>query len=148
MTRIRERSHVFLARDGKILALRQAHGRRWWEFPGGDREPGEAPDTTAVREVFEETALCILEPELLRTWAYQNTRGELVTSHVWAVEAPPGPVLLSDEHTDYAWMTVDEYAERYCSEELSARVPEYAAFLAGMRDNCALFRAWEQGRRC
>jgi 8-oxo-dGTP pyrophosphatase MutT (NUDIX family) len=140
---MRERSHVFVVRDGLILALQQAGSWRWWEFPGGDVEPGEDPAAAAVRETYEETGLRIAAPALLRTWSYRDRRDDEVRSHAYAALAPDGDVHLSAEHTAFAWMTVDEYEERYCGAKLAPAAPPFARkFFAGMRENCALFRAW------
>ena len=37
-----------------VLLIRSAHG---WSFPKGHGEPGETPEETAVREIFEETGI-------------------------------------------------------------------------------------------
>lgn len=42
---------------GRVLLVHHTYGRRNWELPGGGSEPGEAPDQTATRELFEETGL-------------------------------------------------------------------------------------------
>jgi len=55
--------------------------------------------------------------------------------------APDGDVVLSHEHTDFTWLSIDEYALRYCSDPPGA--PEWVkAFLAEMRQNCDAFRVW------
>jgi 8-oxo-dGTP diphosphatase len=43
--------------DDRVLLVRHTYGRRNWELPGGGAEPGESPDTTALRELLEETGL-------------------------------------------------------------------------------------------
>ena len=141
-----ERSHVFVARDGLILALRQASGLGWWELPGGQMERGEDPLAAAVRETQEETGLRIAAPDLLRTWSHRNGRGVEVLGHAYAAHAPPGEVTLSHEHVEYAWMSVEEYEDRYCGEAIDVAAPRYAEFLAGMRENCRLFSAWLKAR--
>lgn len=45
---------VFAKTDGKWVFCRHRE-RDTWEFPGGHREPGEAIDDTARRELNEET---------------------------------------------------------------------------------------------
>jgi 8-oxo-dGTP pyrophosphatase MutT (NUDIX family) len=43
--------------EGKILLIFQQNG--FWGFPKGHVEEGETESETAVREVFEETGLCV-----------------------------------------------------------------------------------------
>ncbi len=57
MATVREVVGVAVIEDGRVLAARRAAppalaGR--WELPGGKVEPGEAPESAAVREVAEE----------------------------------------------------------------------------------------------
>jgi acetyl-CoA carboxylase carboxyl transferase subunit beta len=142
---LRRRAHAFIYREGKVLVLRQASGAQWWGQPGGDVESGEDPAAAVVREVLEETGLRVETPVLLRTWSYADRRGDVVRCYSYAAMAPNGEVVLSEEHTEHAWMTAGEYAERYCGEPVAA--PDWArAFFAGMRENCALFSAWLSGR--
>jgi 8-oxo-dGTP pyrophosphatase MutT (NUDIX family) len=137
------RSHVFLLRDGSILALEQATGARWWELPGGDLLPGESPATAAIRETFEETGIRIDTPELLREWHYVNRRGEEVQCYAFAVAAPDGDVVRSEEHSAHVWLGVDEYERRYCSRTATRLAPEWTQqFFAEMRENCQRFRNW------
>jgi 8-oxo-dGTP pyrophosphatase MutT (NUDIX family) len=49
---------VFVVRDGKVLLLLHPKLGRWLP-PGGHVEPNELPDDAAVREVEEETGVCI-----------------------------------------------------------------------------------------
>jgi 8-oxo-dGTP pyrophosphatase MutT (NUDIX family) len=54
-----ERQHSaggIVARDGRILLIATAGGKRW-QLPKGHVEEGEAPEQTAVREVREETGV-------------------------------------------------------------------------------------------
>ena len=138
----RSRSHVFLARDRKILVLKQASGA-WWELPGGELTAGEDPAAAAIRETAEETGLVIAEPELLRRWTYRNRRDEEIRCYAYAAHAPDGDACLSEEHAAYEWMTADSYAVRFCGESIAAVAPEWARiFLAEMRTNCSLFDEW------
>lgn len=45
-----------VVRDGEILLIAVAGGRRW-QLPKGHLEPGESPEQAAVREVCEETGV-------------------------------------------------------------------------------------------
>jgi 8-oxo-dGTP pyrophosphatase MutT (NUDIX family) len=112
------------------------------EIPGGNLEPGEDPAQAVIRETYEETGLLIAAPGLLRAWRYRNARGIDIAAHAFAAHAQAGDVVLSEEHTEHAWMDVDEYERRYCSEAFDHAAPLHAPFLAGMRENCRLFRQW------
>ena len=98
------------------------------------------------RETFEETGLHINAPELLREWSYINTSGREIACYAYAAESPAGEVRLSHEHTAYAWMTVDEYEDRYCSRQIDAVAPQFTSFMTGMRENCRAFREWAMRR--
>ena len=141
------RAHVFVEREGLILALRQATSLRWWECPGGNAEAGEEPATAAVREVLEETGLHLGALDLLRRWEYEDRHGRIVAAFAFAGHSPAGDVLLSSEHSDYTWLSVGEYAERYCAE-VPQTAPDWTRrFLSEMRVNCQLFDSWLQRRR-
>lgn len=53
-----------LWREGRYLAVQRPEGGRmagWWEFPGGQIEPGEVPGQALVRELREELGVEAVE---------------------------------------------------------------------------------------
>ena len=81
-----EKSVICLLRHGAILAFR--HPLAGVQLPKGTREPGETPEDTARRELFEEVgvqAFDTLEP--LGTW---NCPEPASTWHVFVAQAPDG----------------------------------------------------------
>jgi ADP-ribose pyrophosphatase YjhB (NUDIX family) len=65
----REGVGAILVRDGRVLVglRRGPHGRGTWSVPGGNREPGESAERTAVRELREETGLAGGNPRAVGT---------------------------------------------------------------------------------
>ncbi|GGL20527.1 NUDIX hydrolase [Mangrovihabitans endophyticus] len=57
-------------RDRRLLVTR-TRGSDAFYLPGGKPEPGETPEATAVREVFEETGVRLRQQDL--TWAGEVT---------------------------------------------------------------------------
>lgn len=59
---------VIVKKNSKILlGLRKnSHGENTWAFPGGHLEFGESPESTAIREVKEETGLSISQPRFVQ----------------------------------------------------------------------------------
>lgn len=64
--------------DGRVLVTQRPPGKDHaglWEFPGGKIEPGERPEQTIVRELYEELSVepCIdcLEPLTFVSHAYE-----------------------------------------------------------------------------
>lgn len=53
--------------DGEILLARRPEGKAMaglWEFPGGKIESGERPEQALTRELREELAITVSEPDL------------------------------------------------------------------------------------
>ncbi|GGJ11782.1 hypothetical protein GCM10010885_21370 [Alicyclobacillus cellulosilyticus] len=69
---------------GKVLLVQVAYGRYagHWMIPGGQLEPGESLEACAVREVYEETRICVRPLRIVgvRSGVTSATEGE---------EAPP-----------------------------------------------------------
>lgn len=95
---------------GEILLLRRSKINDVmpgvWDFPGGTLEEGENPADGAVREVYEETGMHILHPELLtyhvQTDAAKNKR---FLTLIFLGRVASAPVTLNpDEHDDFHWV--------------------------------------------
>ena len=77
-----------------------------WEFPGGQMEPGEAPEETALREVREETGFEVVSQGKLAVIKHAYTRYR-VTMHAYLTvfptgASPPEPTLTAA--TSYRWL--------------------------------------------
>lgn len=118
----------------EYLILHRGHqgadfeGEWAWGNPGGARQPGEATDAAAKRELLEETGLDL---EIHRTD---------FGSDEWVVYMAVAPrdavVRLSEEHDRSEWVSVDEAVGR-CSPDVVAsqfaRVDERLARCARVR---------------
>ena len=79
--RTRNRATAVVIRDGKVLLVNS--GRRpEFMMPGGLIEPGESPESAAVRELFEETGLTAGRTEFLFVVETSVNR-----HHVFLIEA-------------------------------------------------------------
>jgi 8-oxo-dGTP pyrophosphatase MutT (NUDIX family) len=83
---------VVLDPAGRVLLFLARHPvypelGTWWELPGGGVEPGESVPDTAIRELFEETAIrvdpaAISAPNWRRTSTYKGRVGRRVQHEV------------------------------------------------------------------
>ena len=102
---------AILERDGRYLfGKRSLHKRSapgYWCPISGGVEPGEAQADAVVREVREETGLAV---RALHKVAECDTHDGSAIIHWWRVQ-PLGTEparLANDEHTELAWLTLDE----------------------------------------
>ena len=115
---------VVVRRGERMLALRRAAtkdaGPGLWEAVSGRIEIDENPLDAAAREVQEETGLeVVVDPRPIT--AYEARRiGEPMIVIVYGADHVAGEVRLSDEHDDFAWLTVDAFATRSTLERLVA----------------------------
>jgi 8-oxo-dGTP diphosphatase len=100
-----------LIQRGRVLLCRRSASRHWypgvWDLPGGHVEANESPAAALVRELREELAVEIVEPDgncLFRI------RADDFDVKIWLMTEWAGtPANLSpDEHDDIAWFSEGE----------------------------------------
>lgn len=117
---------IIIGKGGKILALKRAgddHSRGGnWDLPGGGYEQGEQVLEAIKREVKEEAGLTVhtLIPIFIDNhmnvkkgfFAGLNVFGVCYVCSDWE-----GEVVLSNEHTEYQWVTEEEFAQLSFGED-------------------------------
>ena len=107
---------VLAFREGRLLSLkrslREEKAPGAWEVISGRIEPGEQPLEAAAREAREESGLDLaIDPRPIASY-----RGEVAGRNMLVVayraDAPPGDPKLSDEHDEWAFVTLEEFAAR------------------------------------
>lgn len=110
-------------REGKYLllksALLEANDKVQWGLPGGLLEKGETLAEGLRREVHEETGLSIeigrpiANTFFERKFTFRDgrTMEATVVSLIYECETDGSAVQLSEEHTDYKWMTENEVCQ-------------------------------------
>jgi 8-oxo-dGTP pyrophosphatase MutT (NUDIX family) len=144
---LRLTAEMYVMRDGKMLILKRQGGlgEGVWYLPGGVVEPGEDPLEAAVRETLEESGLRVVEPRLMRVWSYRAQNGVDAFHAAYFAHAPEGDVVLSIEHSAHRWIEPAAYAARYVSAEAEAALPQWASWMRGVRENCAIAAAMMTG---
>ena len=98
-------------KQGYILVLRRSKSSKVrpneWDLPGGMVEHGEDPNITNARETKEETNITAKHINIL-TITTENKQDYILT-FFYKASYEKGEVLLSDEHTDYKWITTEEF---------------------------------------
>jgi ADP-ribose pyrophosphatase len=112
---------VPLDRDGRVCLVRQYRigiEDFMWELPAGKLDPGEPPDTCAVRELQEETG--ILAARWTPLGLFIPAPGIYTERiHLYLAEGltvgPPSPDV--DEELELQWLPLDAAVERVLSGE-------------------------------
>lgn len=105
--------HIYNRREKKFLLLKRAQHKIYagtWQMITATCEPGEPTPKTALRELREETKL---EPVKLYVVPYVNTfyfdiHDSICLSPVFLAIVDSDEVTISDEHTEYKWVTYEE----------------------------------------
>lgn len=139
---------VYAQRDGKILILKRAGGEvtGGWYIPGGAHERGEDLETTARRELFEESGLVPDGPLTLIGLVPMRVYGGDAIQASYAADCTTGEVVMSDEHSGARWIEPSEYRERYFGDDAITKVTEQservAAIIRAVRDDLDRYIVW------
>ena len=112
---------IILNKENKILLIKRAANDSWnsdrWEIPGGKLDAGQDISNALEREVFEETGLLVIPTNRLAYYESKivpegKYKGLPYISLVGIARAQGEKVKLSNEHQDFAWVSLDDI-EKY-----------------------------------
>jgi len=95
-----------------------------WEIQGGRLEMGESPFSGLKREVKEEVNLEIKIQNPLKIHHFVRGDEQKITMIVFLCQPITDKVILSDEHTDFKWLDIDE-AKNLLTEDFHEEVDIY-----------------------
>ena len=113
-----------------------------WDFPKGHIEPGEDPQTTAARELQEETGIrdARIVPgfkESMRYFYRKAGEGMMKVVIFFLAETPTGEVTLSHEHSGYVWLPYEDALKRLTFKNARDLLAKAQAFLDARRPGVA-----------
>jgi 8-oxo-dGTP diphosphatase len=95
--------------NGKVLIVKRSIedevGGGTWEFPGGKIDFGENLESALVREIKEETNLEVIVEKILYAASFNTDPSRQVVLLTYLCRSESRNVLLSEEHSDYHWVT-------------------------------------------
>lgn len=139
--------------EHEVLLIERAQQPGFWQSVTGSKDSLDEPwQTTAIREVQEETGITVGSPAIpldaLHDWAIENIyeiypvwRHRYApgvthnTERVFGLQVPHGtPITLApDEHTDYLWLPWQEAADRCFSPSNAEAILQLPRFSGNER---------------
>lgn len=121
-------NNIIVDKDCKILIIKRAVRKEkaypgLWDLPGGGVEEGETLQEAAAREVVEETGLEI-KPARDYFYVYHYEDKDLYVYGMIS-ESKNAAVTLSDEHTEFRWISKDEYKNFEYTPSVGATIKEF-----------------------
>ena len=100
---------LVLNQEDKFLVLKRAYTNQKWDLPGGAVELPETHQDALCREIKEETGLEItdIKPECVQT-AHEDD-GVYTLFIGYSCRALLEEVILSHEHTEFSWVSANEF---------------------------------------
>ncbi len=108
-------SALTLNQQGRLLLVQRAIEpyKNYWDIPGGFLEPGEDPETGAIREMEEETGLQIKLVELLGIFMdTYNSSEEHTLNLCYVAEVVGGQARAASDATQLQWFDLQALPEK------------------------------------
>ncbi|WP_235692740.1 NUDIX domain-containing protein [Deinococcus aquaedulcis] len=125
----RQGAGVAVVQGGQVLLIRR-RDNGLWDVPGGGAGPGETPETTARRELLEETGLKVGALSLVGSFSHPHTYpdGNVVHWDTQVFIAPwaGGEPRAGDDAADVRWWPLDRLPD-----EVSDATTQYFTALRG-----------------
>ncbi len=93
--------------NSKILILKKSYGSKKWHLPGGSVDYDESLEGACVREIKEETNIDCPNIKFLFSEGF-FFKDKHMLRVVFKAASPTDEVVISDEHTDFAWVSKEE----------------------------------------
>ncbi len=127
----------FIINEKKTLILKRSNKETflpgYWELPGGKLNFGEDPSSGLIREYQEEAGLHITVDKPFRTFSYLSRDGNRHTVEiVYMCSVEMGDVVMSEAHTEYAWIAEEAIEKYLISKEMATSI----------RDGFRVFGKW------
>lgn len=105
---------AIITKKGKFLTLKRNANDparpNCWVFPGGNLEFGENINECIIREIKEETSLEVKEIKPLHINSEIDPKKNIFWIEIgYLCKYKSGEVKLSEEHSEYKWVTKDEF---------------------------------------
>ena len=116
--------------DGKILIIRRGrddnHKPGIWETVGGGMDGEYSPQEALKREVREEVGLEVKVLEPFNVFSFIKDDGEMKIGITFLCEYVSGEVILSDEHSEFAWIKALDFKNYESVPSLHSEMLGYA----------------------
>ncbi|HEV7951924.1 MAG TPA: NUDIX hydrolase [Candidatus Saccharimonadales bacterium] len=111
--------------DGLLLVLKRhdndEHRPGLWDLPGGQVDLGEDPRDAAIREAHEETDLAITDLRPVHVASHIHGDCQVIKT-VFMTHSFMGGITLSPEHSEFKWISTDEFDELSVSDDYKVAV--------------------------
>jgi len=121
-------NNIIINQDGKILIIKRATRKEkaypgLWDLPGGGVEEGETLQEAGTREAMEEIGIKI-KPSQDYFYVYHYKDKDLYVYGIIS-ETNSTNVTLSEAHTDFKWISKDEYKNFEYTPSVGATIKEF-----------------------